>query len=104
VILDGFPRTINQLDRYNKLYDTTLCLNIKLREDILMEKLMGLFYLLITFLSRRTCVNCGTSFNLVGIYKDGYDMEPLKPKKEGICDICGGKLITRPDDTKEVVI
>lgn len=29
-------------------------------------------------------------------------MTPLNPKKEGICDVCGGKLIIRPDDTKEV--
>ena len=30
-------------------------------------------------------------------------MEPLLPKKEGICDQCNGELVTRPDDTKEVI-
>ena len=29
-------------------------------------------------------------------------MEPLNPKKEGICDACGGKLVIRDDDKKEV--
>lgn len=39
---------------------------------------------------------------MVNINRDGYVMSPLNPKKEGICDYCGGKLIIRPDDTKEV--
>lgn len=30
-------------------------------------------------------------------------MEPLNPKKEGICDACGGKLTVRDDDKKEVI-
>lgn len=30
-------------------------------------------------------------------------MEPLNPKKEGICDACGGKLTIRDDDKKEVI-
>ena len=41
-------------------------------------------------------------FNNFGcnIDRDGYKMEPLLTKKEGICDVCGGKLIIRPDDTE----
>lgn len=30
-------------------------------------------------------------------------MEPLNPKKEGICDACGGKLTIREDDTAKVL-
>lgn len=30
-------------------------------------------------------------------------MEPILPKKEGICDLCGGKLIKRKDDTYETI-
>lgn len=60
VILDGFPRTQAQLDRYIKLFPTVHgVINITLREDILLEKLMG----------RRTCVNCGTGFNICNIQK-----------------------------------
>jgi adenylate kinase len=31
VILDGFPRTLNQLDKFEKLYRTTVCVNVTLR-------------------------------------------------------------------------
>jgi len=30
-------------------------------------------------------------------------MDPLLPKKDGVCDKCGGKLIIRSDDTKDVI-
>lgn len=35
--------------------------------------------------------------------RDGYSMEPMLPKKEGICDYCGDKLIIRQDDRQEVI-
>lgn len=42
-----------------------------------------------------------------GIYlyklRDDYSMQPMLPKKQGICDHCGGKLITRDDDTEKVI-
>lgn len=60
---------------------------------------MAYWILLITIISRRTCVDCGASFNLVDINKDGYVMTPLKPKVDGVCDACGGKLVIRTDDT-----
>lgn len=60
VILDGFPRTKGQLDRYLQIFPTIHgVINITLRDDILLEKLMG----------RRTCVNCGTGFNICNIQK-----------------------------------
>lgn len=60
VILDGFPRTKVQLDRYLELFPTIHgVINITLRPDILLEKLMG----------RRTCVNCGTGFNICNIQR-----------------------------------
>ena len=60
VILDGFPRTKVQLDKYLQLFPTIHgVINITLRDDVLLEKLMG----------RRTCVNCGTGFNICNIQK-----------------------------------
>lgn len=59
VILDGFPRTKGQLDRYLKTFPIHGVINITLRDDILLEKLMG----------RRTCVGCGTGFNICDIQK-----------------------------------
>ena len=35
--------------------------------------------------------------------RDGYSMDPLLPKKEGICDVCGGRLGIREDDTQKVI-
>ena len=59
VLLDGFPRTRGQLDKYVEQFPIHGVLNITLRDDILLEKLMG----------RRTCVNCGTGFNICNIQK-----------------------------------
>ena len=60
VILDGFPRTQGQLDHYLKIFPTIHgVLNLTLRDDVLLEKLMG----------RRTCINCGTGFNICNIQK-----------------------------------
>ena len=60
VILDGFPRTRGQLDAYLRLFPVIHgVINITLRDDILLEKLMG----------RRTCVGCGTGFNICNIQK-----------------------------------
>ena len=51
VILDGFPRTKGQLDAYERDLPTHLVVNVTLRYDILLEKLMA----------RRTCEGCGNS-------------------------------------------
>ena len=42
---------------------------------------------------RRVCENCGASYHIVNI----------PPKKEGVCDVCGGKLVQRKDDNPETV-
>jgi len=93
VILDGFPRTLSQLAKYDELFPVDCVVNIELRSDILLEKLLG----------RRTCIGCGNSYNICNIHKDGYEMEPLLPKKEDVCDKCGGKLVIRDDDTEKVI-
>ena len=43
---------------------------------------------------RRVCVKCGTPYHIVNI----------PPKKEGICDSCGGELQFRADDQPETVL
>ena len=42
---------------------------------------------------RRVCKACGASYHVVNI----------PPKKEGVCDVCGGELIQRADDNAETV-
>jgi len=70
-----------------------LVLNVTLNQDVLIEKLLG----------RRVCEKCGENYNICEIKRDGYDFDPLNPKKQGICDKDGGKLIIRADDNQEVI-
>ncbi len=87
-LLDGFPRTIPQaeaLDEILKELNIVLdaVINIEADDSILIDRIVG----------RRVCPNC----------KAGYHVKNLKPKVEGICDICGEKLVQRKDDTEETV-
>lgn len=88
VILDGFPRTENQaialdkmLKETNKQVDLVVDLNSP-KEEILDR-----------IVNRRICSNC----------KAVYNTKLNKPKVEGVCDICGGTLYQREDDTVEKV-
>nr|CAD1835263.1 unnamed protein product [Ananas comosus var. bracteatus] len=93
-ILDGFPRTVRQAEILDGVTDIDLVINLKLREDVLVEKCLG----------RRICSQCGGNFNLASIDvkgengQPGINMAPLLPPAH-----CMSKLITRADDTEEVV-
>jgi adenylate kinase len=87
-ILDGFPRTIAQaealqtiLTNIGKSIDHVI--NIEVDSEELVRRLTG----------RRTCKNCGAMFHIL--------FHP--PKKEGICDRCGGTLYQREDDKEETI-
>lgn len=87
-LLDGFPRTVVQaeaLDQYLQKLDCKInsLVNIVVPDDILIHRISD----------RRTCLDCNASYHL--LYK--------RPKKEGICDICGSKLIQRSDDNETAV-
>jgi adenylate kinase len=45
-------------------------------------------------LARRLCTGCGMDYNLI----------QGRPQEEGICDVCGGSLVTREDDTEEALV
>jgi adenylate kinase len=82
-ILDGYPRTIEQaraLDKIAKI-DAVICLLVP--EWIIIERLSN----------RRICGNCGEVYNL----------RYLKPKVDGACAKCGGRLYQREDDNPAVV-
>lgn len=93
VILDGFPRNVAQMLKFEEKHAINLVINCVLDEEILVEKLLG----------RRSCENCGKSYNLCNIAKKGYDMPAILPQKSGFCDICQGKLVAREDDTETVI-
>jgi len=92
-ILDGFPRTLEQAKALEKLTSIDAVLNIVLPEDILIEKISA----------RRVCRGCGDIYNVASIKRDGIDMPPLLPRKDGKCDKCGGELYQRADDGADVV-
>jgi adenylate kinase len=72
-------------------------LNLHLRQDILIRKLLG----------RRVCPSCKKSFNVEDVNEDDYRMPPMLPQNHdpSTCDDClNTKLITRKDDTREVIV
>lgn len=75
-MLDGFPRTIGQADLLEPVVPVNLVLNIRLPEDLLVEKTVA----------RRVCEGCGQGYNLCSINDGEVVMKPLLPKKEGVCD------------------
>jgi len=88
VILDGFPRTIEQaealqglLAEQNKKIDAALFIDAA--EDELVRRLS----------SRWTCRNCQAVYNIIS----------NPPHEEGWCDVCGGELYQRADDVPETV-
>lgn len=95
-LLDGFPRTIQQAEDLNKFGALDLVVNIDLKEEYLMEKILG----------RRMCPGCGKNFNVANIKNDeeGVNMPPLLPKNGSstTCD-CGCQLEQRKDDKPQVV-
>lgn len=87
-LLDGFPRNISQaeaLDNILKELNIKLdaVINIEVEFSILVNRVVG----------RRICPKCGA----------GYHIKNLKPKKDGICDVCGSELIQRKDDNEETI-
>lgn len=89
-IFDGFPRTIAQAQALGKLLaDNNMTIdaiiNLEVPEDVVLKRLT----------SRRTCSNP----NCQAI----YNIYTMPPKKEGICDKCGSKLMQRDDETEEAI-
>ena len=87
-ILDGFPRTTAQAEALDEAMDRlgrelTAAILIEVSHEEVVRRLSG----------RRTCVKGGHIFHV--------DFDP--PRKEGVCDICGGQLVVRDDDKPDVV-
>jgi adenylate kinase len=87
-MLDGFPRNVSQAEALDKMLgelsqkiDHVVCVEVPSEE--LVGRLTG----------RRTCRNCGAGFHVL--------FDP--PKKEAVCDKCGGELYQRDDDNEATV-
>ena len=96
-ILDGYPRTTAQAKALDEITTIDAIINLVIPDEIIIEKLSG----------RRICSRCGAIYNIVELKKiiNGveYILPPLPPRKEGVCDVCGGELIQREDDRPEVI-
>jgi adenylate kinase len=87
-VLDGFPRTIPQAESLDEILkkmglNLNCVLSVQVPHDVIVERLAG----------RRTCRQCGGLCHVV--------FNP--PKREGICDRCGGELYQRDDDKEETI-
>mgnify|MGYP004457834281 FL=1 len=88
-ILDGFPRTIEQAEKLDKILSekgkkVDLVINLTTPRDEIIDRM----------LTRRVCPKCKATYNT--------KLHP--PKIEGICDNCGENLIQRQDDSNPEAI
>jgi len=89
-VLDGFPRTIPQAEALKAMLgrlgiSLQAACSLDVPEEVIIRRITG----------RRTCVNpqCQAIYNLEG----------KAPKKDGVCDKCGGALAQRDDEKEDVV-
>lgn len=87
-VLDGFPRTIPQAEALDKALNAQnesvdYAINVEVPDENIINRMSG----------RRACVGCGATYHI--------QFNPTKV--EGVCDVCGEKLILRDDDKPETV-
>jgi adenylate kinase len=87
-LLDGFPRTIAQAEGLERLLKDLgqpleRVVYFDVAEPELIRRLTG----------RRVCRSCGHSFHVVS----------NPPRREAVCDVCGGELYQRADDSEATV-
>jgi adenylate kinase len=89
VVFDGFPRTPAQADALDRLLVSkgqklNAVIEMKVDDEALVKRIVGRF----------TCAKCGK----------GYHEAFAKPKKAGICDVCGSTEFTRRADDNEKTV
>ena len=82
-ILDGYPRTSAQAKALQEFAAIDAVLDFKAPFKTIVERISG----------RRTCRKCGTTFHV----------KYSPPKKEGVCDKCGGELYQRSDEKPGII-
>lgn len=82
-MLDGFPRNLKQAEALAAITNIDAAVLLDVPEAVSLERLSG----------RRQCRECGTIFHLSFV----------PPKREGICDRCGGELYQRDDDKPDAI-
>jgi adenylate kinase len=82
-IVDGFPRNARQAEFFLESYDIDGVVVLELPDEEVHRRV----------LARRLCSRCGLDYNLIA----------SRPAKPETCDVCGGQLVARPDDTPEAL-
>ena len=82
-IIDGFPRNERQAEFFLEGYDIDGVIHLDLPDSEVRRRVMA----------RRLCAGCGMDYNLLA----------STPHTAGRCDVCGGELVTREDDTEEAL-
>lgn len=91
-ILDGFPRTATQAQWLDALLDGKVFDNQRM-PPLVVNIAVGYNQLLRRLTGRRSCPSCGRIYNVY--------FQP--PRIADTCDVDGSKLVTRKDDTEEVI-
>ncbi|MHB1445555.1 MAG: adenylate kinase [Acidimicrobiales bacterium] len=85
-VLDGFPRTVNQAEaltaRIGEVRDQPLVVDLEVPTEIVLQRLAA----------RRVCTDCGANYSTA-----------VPPKTDWICDVCGGEVVQREDDTEAAI-
>ena len=83
-VIDGFPRNARQAAFFLESYDIDSVIHLDLPDSEVRRRV----------LARRLCTGCGMDYNLI----------QGRPQQDGVCDVCGGTLVTREDDTEEALV
>ncbi len=88
LLFDGFPRTVKQARDLDVLLAASnvpldFALNMEADLTIILKRLTG----------RRVCRTCGALYHMIN----------KPPRKEGVCDVCGGEVYQRTDDNEETI-
>ena len=84
-VLDGYPRTVKQsedLESITAPQGIDLAIELEVPTGVVLERLA----------SRRVCSDCGTNYST-----------HAPPKQDWTCDVCGGEVIQRDDDTEDAI-
>ena len=84
-VLDGCPRTITQAVTLGELIEPEildLVINLEIETQVVLRRLAA----------RRVCEDCGTNYSVSS-----------PPTIRGTCDVCGGEVVQREDDTEEAI-
>jgi adenylate kinase len=84
-VLDGFPRTVHQAKGLAELLapdEIELVVNLEVATEVVLRRLAG----------RRVCIDCGANYSV-----------DTPPRLNWTCDICGGEVVQREDDTEAAI-